>query len=276
MCYSFIFSLYKLQIARRVGDPNTPRPWSRYSIKKNDLLNENNESSKNSSLIGSRDQKSSSAFVKNLGNSENDDSKLSEFLQIMQPRSKSKLWANDTTNSMDLFEQDRKSPEKKTHQFKIKKNSSLPQVQLSDESDLAYKSSPKIKGSFKFKTEKSLEVAKDDAMSDMDYLKSRIKKNWLDSEIDDECDEDGACGSGDDHNDDNSPMDEDDQIVKSKVAQEYVKNIQPDEENITEEENSIVDNMCSENPAYDDEKRLAFETGRLFVRNLPYTTKYGK
>lgn len=273
MCYQFIFLLYKLQIARRVGDPNTPRPWSRYSTKKNDLLNGNNESSKNSSLIGSRGQKSASAFVKNLGSSDNNDSKLSEFLQIMQPRSKSKLWANDTTHSMDLFEQDRKSPKK---QVNIKKNSSLLQVQFSDESDLAYISSPKIKGSSKFMTDKSLEVAKDDAISDMDYIKSRIKKNWLDSENDDECNEDVDCVSGDDHNDDNSCMDGDDQIFKSKVAQKYVKNIQLDEEKITEEENSIVDNMGSENPAYDDEKRLAFETGRLFVRNLPYTTKYEK
>lgn len=239
-------------------------------------MNENNESSKNSSLIGSRGQKSSNVFVKNLGSSENNDSKLSEFLQIMQPRSKSKLWANDTTHSMDLFEQDRKSPEKETHQVKIKKNSSLLQVQLSDEAHLAYISSPKIKGSLKVLTDKSLDVAKDDAISDMDYLKSRIKNNWLDSEIDDDCDKDGDCGSGDDHDDDNSHMDGDDQIVNSKAAQEYVKNIQLDEENIKEVENSIVDNMGSENPAYDDEKRLAFETGRLFVRNLPYTTKYEK
>lgn len=238
-------------------------------------MKENNDSSKNSSPTGTRGQKSSSFFEKNLESSENNDSKLSEFLQIMQPRSKAKLWANDTTHSMDSFEQDRKSPEKETHQVKIKKNSSLMQVQLSDESELAHISSPKINGSIKLMTDESLEVAKDDVISDMDYLKSRIKKNWLDSEIDDECDEDGDCGSEYDHNDDNSHMDGDDQIVKSKDAQEYVKNIQLDEEIITEEEeNPIVDNTCSENPPYDDEKMLAFETGRLFVRNLPYTTKY--
>lgn len=237
-------------------------------------MKENNDSSKNSSLTGSRGQKSSSAFEKNLGSSENNDSKLIEFLQIMQPRSKAKLWANDTTHSMDLFEQDRKSPDKETNQVKIKENSSLMQVQLSDESELANISSPKIKGSMKFMADKSLEIAKDDVISDMDYLKSRIKKNWIDSEKDDDCDEDDDCGSEDDHNDDNSHMDGDDQIVKFKDAQEYVKNIQHDEENITEEENPIVDNMCSENPPYDDEKMLAFETGRLFVRNLPYTTKY--
>lgn len=237
-------------------------------------MKENNDCSKNSSLIGSRGQKSSSVFEKNLESSENNDSKLSEFLEIMQPRSKAKLWSNDTTHSMDSFEQDRKSPEKETHQVKLKKNSSLMQVQLSDESELAHISSPKINGSINLMTDKSFEVAKDDVISDMDYLKSRIKKNWLDSEIDDECDEDGDCGSEDDHNDDNSLMDGDDKIFKSKDAQEYVKNIQLDEENIIEEENPIVDNTCSENPPYDDEKMLAFETGRLFVRNLPYTTKY--
>ncbi|KAH0455838.1 hypothetical protein IEQ34_015870 [Dendrobium chrysotoxum] len=261
------------EIARRVGDPNTPRPWSRYSVKKNNLLKENSkESSKNSPLTTSKGQRSSSARVKNLGSSENSDPKLREFLQIMQPRSKAKLWTNDTIHSMDFSEQ--KSPEKETHQGKIKK-SSLLQAQLSDESDLADKSSPRslIKGSKKSPTDKSPQVAKDDVISDMDYLKSRIKKNWSDSEADDSFDEDADRGSGNDHNDGNSHMDVKDQIVKYEDSHEHAINAQLDEENI-DEENCDVDNVDRENPmtTYNDERSLALETGRLFVRNLPYTT----
>lgn len=258
------------ETARRVGDPNTPRPWSRYSVKKNDLLKENNkESSKNSSFTSSKGQKSSSAFV---NSSENNDPKLSEFLQIMQPRSKARLWANDTTHCMDFSEQDIKFPEKEAHQGKIKKNSSMVQAQLSDESVLAGESSPRslIKGSMKSMKDKSPANAKDDAISDMDYLKSRIKKNWSDSEVDDDCVEDGDQSSGDNHSDGNSLLDGEDHIVKH----EHFKDAKPDKENITEE-NSDVDDMDSENPIAtynDDDKRLALETGRLFVRNLPYTT----
>ncbi|KAI0498956.1 hypothetical protein KFK09_019854 [Dendrobium nobile] len=258
------------EIARRVGDPNTPRPWSRYSVMKNNLLKENSkESSKNSSLTTSKGQRSSSACVKNLGSSENSDPKLREFMQIMQPRSKAKLWTNDTIHSMDFSEQ--KSPEKETHQGKIKK-SPLLQAQLSDESDLADKSSPRsiIKGSKKSPTDKSPQVAKDDVISDMDYLKSRIKKNWSDSEADDSFDEDGDHGSGNGHNDVNSHMDVKNQIVKYEDSHEHA---QLDEDNI-DEENCDVDNMDRENPmtTYNDDRSLALETGRLFVRNLPYTT----
>ncbi|XP_020673203.1 multiple RNA-binding domain-containing protein 1 [Dendrobium catenatum] len=261
------------EIARRVGDPNTPRPWSRYSVMKNNLLKENSkESSKNSSLTTSKGQRSSSACVKNLGSSENSDSKLREFMQIMQPRSKAKLWTNDTIHSMDFSEQ--KSPEKETQQGKIKK-SSLLQAQLFDESDLADKSSPRslIKGSKKSPTDKSPQVAKDDVISDMDYLKSRIKKNWSDSEADGSFDEDGDHGSGNGHNDDNSHMDVKDQIVKYEDSHEHAINAQLAEENI-DEENCDVDNMDRENPmaTYNDDRSLALETGRLFVRNLPYTT----
>ncbi|KAL0912269.1 hypothetical protein M5K25_018231 [Dendrobium thyrsiflorum] len=261
------------EIARRVGDPNTPRPWSRYSAKKNDILKENSkDSSKNSSLTTSKGQRSSSAFVKNLESSENSDPKLREFMQIMQPRSKAKLWTNDTIHSMDFSEQ--KSPEKETHQGKIKK-SSLLQAPLSDESDLVDKSSPRslIKGSKKSPTDKSPQVAKDDVISDMDYLKSRIKKNWSDSEADDSFEEDGDRGSGNDHNDGNSHMDVKDQIDKYEDSHEHAINAQLDEENI-DEENCDVDNMDRENPmtTYNDDRSLALETGRLFIRNLPYTT----
>lgn len=178
-----------------------------------------------------------------------------------------------TTDCMYFSEQDIKFPEKGSHQGKIKKNSSMVQARLSDESDLDDESSPRslIKGSPKSMQEKSPADAKDDVISDMDYLKIRIKKNWSDSETDDDCVEEGDQGSGDNHNDGSSHMDGKDHIVKQGNAND----VQLYEENIAEE-NSDVDNMDSENPTYNDDKRLALETGRLFVRNLPYLTKYRK
>ncbi|KAK8940474.1 Polyadenylate-binding protein RBP47C' [Platanthera zijinensis] len=263
------------EIAKKVGDPNIPRSWSRYSVKKNDLPKENHKSQISHS--NSKGQSFSSA--KKLGNIENNDPKLSEFFQIMQPRAKTKLWANDTTTSTDILEKNGKPSEKDAHQDSLNNKTSQMRGQLYDranESERANTTTSKSakKVSFYHTTDESLEVAKENMISDMDYLNSRIKKNWSDSETDDEGDADGIRGIGDDHNTENSPMDGKDPSVKSDDAQKQISDDKVDAENDPYELISDVDNMDSGSPTtlYNDDKRLALETGRLFVRNLPYTT----
>ncbi|KAF8041940.1 hypothetical protein BT93_A0519 [Corymbia citriodora subsp. variegata] len=81
------------EIARKVGDPDIPRPWSRHSLKNKDEVAEGGEkvSGGDSTVVIAKGQK------KNLKKtSESNDPQLQEFLQVMQPRAKSKLWANDT------------------------------------------------------------------------------------------------------------------------------------------------------------------------------------
>ena len=84
------------QIARKVGDPNIPRPWSRHSLKKQEKSSEEGKEvpgSNSSKIANSKEKKKKEKNKKDDGN---DDPQLQEFLDVMQPRSKSKLWANDT------------------------------------------------------------------------------------------------------------------------------------------------------------------------------------
>ncbi|KAK6140463.1 hypothetical protein DH2020_025796 [Rehmannia glutinosa] len=83
------------EVARKVGDPEIPRPWSRYSLKKHQILSEEEKT-----LIGSKGSRGANANAngenyKCKKDDEYNDPKFQEFLQVMQPRSKSKLWAND-------------------------------------------------------------------------------------------------------------------------------------------------------------------------------------
>lgn len=63
-----------------------PRPWSRHSLKK-EVVN-NAQSKKDIGALNSSQAKTSDS--KDLS-----DPKLQEFLHVMQPRSKSKIWEND-------------------------------------------------------------------------------------------------------------------------------------------------------------------------------------
>ncbi|KAL3715478.1 hypothetical protein ACJRO7_007242 [Eucalyptus globulus] len=69
------------EIALEAGHPNIPQPWSRHSIKNKD------EAAKGGKRVLKKNLKKTS---------ESDDPQLQKFLQVMQPRTKSKLWANDT------------------------------------------------------------------------------------------------------------------------------------------------------------------------------------
>ncbi|CAH9138526.1 unnamed protein product [Cuscuta epithymum] len=82
------------EIAHKVGDPKISRPWSRYSLEKHEIL------SKRKISMGSEGSKGAQAHG---GTSRakkkdvlNDNPEFQEFLQVMQSRKKSKLWANDS------------------------------------------------------------------------------------------------------------------------------------------------------------------------------------
>ncbi|GLT73752.1 hypothetical protein SLA2020_455890 [Shorea laevis] len=88
----FAFIGITCEIACKVGDPNAPHPWSRCSSKKQDkVIDVGNKtpSAKSSSLVGTKGE------TRSVNNSKNDDPQLQEFLEVMQPRVKSKMWVND-------------------------------------------------------------------------------------------------------------------------------------------------------------------------------------
>lgn len=168
----------------------------------------------------------------------NEDPKLQEFLQIMQPRINSKLWANDSAGS-PLLDQNNKVSAKQT-QLKSK------QVDVAevDERELQKQTDEKSK------------LAHDEVISDMDYFKSRVKKDWSDSE----------SGDDDEDHDDNKSN------HSNQTRDVSVDKIE--EEGPVEADVEMINS--SENPpsSFEDEKQEDLETGRLFIRNLPYTATY--
>ncbi|CAH9145739.1 unnamed protein product [Cuscuta epithymum] len=140
------------EIARKLGDPNAPRPWSRHSIKKEEKL-----SAADMEITSSRNKKFKGLKEDNkhrIEESENDDPQLQEFLQVMRPRSKSKMWANDSTIALSLSDNKKSSEKKCQMQEETKANTSIVKID-----------------------------------PDVDYFKRRVK-DWSDSEGGEEDEED--------------------------------------------------------------------------------------
>lgn len=227
------------EIARKVGDPDIPRPWSRYSKKIEEKLSEdeNNVAGvKSLDVKGAKDEKKNKYNEK--GN-EIDDPRLQEFLQVMQPRAKSKLWENDSivVHTADLNgEVGKKASQGK----KEGKEKSVPvEVEID-------------KGNSDT-DEESNDLARDEAVSDMDYFRSRVKKELSDSE--------SESGGSDDENEnsDDESENSDESLQRGNVAQAEVA------------EDTHAEDLENPSSTFKDEKEEILETGRLFVRNLPYT-----
>ncbi|KAM1796214.1 hypothetical protein ACFX11_036476 [Malus domestica] len=164
------------EIARKVGDPEIPRPWSRHSKKKEGEGGGGEEKRKKEERGGGA--KSGSLEVED----ESGDVKLHEFLEVMQPRAKSKLWANDAVVApvAEKIGKSKKESEEKSGAEKIGKTK-----KESEQKSVLVDMEEAEKGA---KKNDKRNVAKDDVVSDMDYFKSRVKTEWSDSESSEEDD----------------------------------------------------------------------------------------
>ncbi|KAF5205644.1 Multiple rna-binding domain-containing protein, partial [Thalictrum thalictroides] len=227
------------ELARRIGDPNTPRPWSKYSAKKQEAaIGEKKESASGKSLSLSE---SKGELKKSKKSVDGSDPKLEEFLQVMKPRTRSKLWANDTVgNHMD---ENGESSLKETESQTSKKQSVLKQ-DISDEKESEFIETHSAK--------KPHNPARDEVISDVDYFKSRVKKQWSDSDSD-----------SDPENDKDAPSET---WVNENVHEVVVEDVHDEHK---EDPSQAIDE--EEEPIEKDEREQVLETGRLFVRNLPYT-----
>ncbi|EYU30293.1 hypothetical protein MIMGU_mgv1a0257881mg, partial [Erythranthe guttata] len=209
------------QIAQKVGDPNIPRPWSRHSLKKK----KENASEEEERLTGSEKEKTttsskvSTAVVpqgtskKSKKDEEIDDPKLQNFVLVMEHRSRSKLWANDTLAAPSLQQSkvatDNKFHMAEGHDGKLNGESVDLEEVKGDGNVLSEKQEP----------EKPNILVHDEFVSDMDYFKSRIKNKWSDSETSDsEGSSDGTDHSdGDDNDDCSDSQDKSNHDPKSEV-----------------------------------------------------------
>ncbi|KAF8102905.1 hypothetical protein N665_0190s0022 [Sinapis alba] len=230
-----------VEVARKVGDENAPRPWSRHSLKKEEKLNENGKKNK----TGKKEE-------------EVDDPLREEFLDVML-RGKSKIWSNDTSVAPSV----KVASKEKV----LVKKADEPVVSDGAERKDAKRSSDTEK------SKKKNVVAPTDDVSDLEYFKSRVKKNLSDSDSDSETgsdeaeaddDDDDGGGEADADGDDGDvrifPVDGDDDEAGG------VENDGDDDAMEVEEEDD--GNMAQDSKPDSDD---VLQTGRLFVRNLPYT-----
>uniref|UniRef100_A0A2P2MME7 Multiple RNA-binding domain-containing protein 1 isoform X1 n=2 Tax=Rhizophora mucronata TaxID=61149 RepID=A0A2P2MME7_RHIMU len=246
------------EIAHKVGDPNIPRPWSRYSQKmeqKKSIEGGNRIAAVQGLGLGDVEVERKN----NKKGHENDDPQLQEFLQVMQPRAKSKLWANDAVIASAADQSLTISNKEGSKEEDRKK--SVPVEVESNKSD-------------NHDAELFHDTVNDEIITDMDYFKSRVKKEWLDSESESSEDVDDDDVSNDNANDEDE--DKDSPSEKLDIKDDDDNGNYEDRENDDKEvdtkdsDGEILDPEVPSSTSRDDHDDVPV-TGRLFVRNLPYT-----
>ncbi|KAK3152124.1 hypothetical protein QOZ80_2BG0154710 [Eleusine coracana subsp. coracana] len=283
------------EAARKIGDPDAPRPWSRHSLKKpeNDSKDKANAGVVNALPKGSKGQ-GKPADVRDSKGSVANDPKFQEFLEVMQPRSKAKMWANDTAGTLPSTAKDGTVVTEASKRPQKNVPGSEEDTSSEDDSDKEM-----IDGSSSEDAAEELQInsKQDNDMTDMDFFKSKIKKNWSDSESDgeDSSDESNATNDSETSSDESSDADEKSQLVDLKGNLDKKNNVDndsnaehtgmqevedPDSKESEdlggiqkETKNSVGQGKEDDEAALvTDEKKLALETGRLFICNLPYAT----
>ncbi|WCJ41769.1 Multiple RNA-binding domain-containing protein 1 [Euphorbia peplus] len=245
------------EIARKLGDPDIPRPWSRHSKNKEQKGTESSDRTsgdKNLSIKAGKNVKKG-----NVDGMEDDDPQLQEFLQVMQPRVKSQMWANDALVAPVAPVSDHTGKDSKK-EIQAKRKDKEKSVAKLDEND-------------SHQDDKPINLAGDAVVSDMDYFKSRVKKDWSDS--------DSESSENIDENDDTSLESEPGEGFRDKQVKKSDQSVQNDIRGVAEVEvEEEVPSADSDGEILDPDDPLSsskvekdglFEADRLFVRNLPYT-----
>jgi multiple RNA-binding domain-containing protein 1 len=82
----------QVEVAKTIGDESIPRPWSKYSSGSSAFEKTQQKEEEKSKL-----SKEHQDFLKELGNDEEEDPQLKEFLEVMRPRQAAshRTWGND-------------------------------------------------------------------------------------------------------------------------------------------------------------------------------------
>jgi multiple RNA-binding domain-containing protein 1 len=191
------------------------------------------------------------------------DPKFREFMELMVP-AKQKFWSDGFFEDQDKLEGYRKDSEKALREDGDA-GSSDDEYQDLDESEDEEQEEESDKSGSESDSESESEsdkVANDDKVSDMDYFKSK-QSTWKDDEDDSEdSDSDDSESSSDDEQSQSSDASEDEEKSSDSDDSDEPDTLEEEEKNAAEPESKDV------NAA--DMEALS-ETGRIFVRNLPYT-----
>ncbi|KAF9112073.1 hypothetical protein BGX27_004022 [Mortierella sp. AM989] len=256
--------------AKEIGDDSLPRAWSQHTIgtsahaRKMGVERQKKEATETAlKLKNAKDAdtelKKKQEHLAKLYQAENDP-KLKEYLEVMQPRATTKTWANDDAVELNTEKvgHDRvgNKTKAKAQVMAIKNRKpggegllvTQTKITFEDSDDELYDNLPSSKPESESKAEEDVlmsepkedELVNNSEVSDLDWLKSRMIKK-----------------SDEDSMEKVKPEEkmEIEKTPSSKIAQEP-----PNRPVIisAEEEEEIAKNLIA-------------DTGRLFVRNLPYT-----
>ena len=276
-------SRVEVQYARSVHSAQIPRPWSKYSA--GSSANKEKETIKSGHggkgeaeadgegerWIGAREAKK---LAKQKARELHDprykaeqlmkvDPKFREFMELMVP-AKQKFWSDGFFEDQDKLEGYRKDSEKALREDGDA-GSSDDEYQDLDESEDEEQEEESDKSGSESDSESESEsdkVANDDKVSDMDYFKSK-QSTWKDDEDDSEdSDSDDSESSSDDEQSQSPDASDDEEKSSDSDASDDPDTLEKEETDAAEPESKDV------NAA--DMEALS-ETGRIFVRNLPYT-----
>lgn len=250
-------SKLSVEIAKKVGDP-TLAPTSSLSKRK---LEKKLESAKEIVKKPKIEKREKKTIV------ELDRSKM-EFFDVMKSRGKAKFWGNDDGSDGNQLAQESKF--------------------LGSSSDIIEDSNHVTSGSSSEESEDEMDiadVAKDNAISDMDYLKSKMKSSIVDSDDDeensndmDENDNEGIFKSkstgpsrdkGNDKNVKNTTK-SDKNSKNTTKSDNNGKNVDSNQDSLSDTINSDT-NDVNDSKKQEDNEEDEMDDSRIFIRNLPFS-----
>ncbi|CAG8486980.1 1639_t:CDS:10, partial [Paraglomus occultum] len=277
-----------VQFAIPVDDQSLPRPWSAHSV--GSSAYKRRHVTENTQPVKSETTKQHGGNSKSDKVSVTEDKKLKEYLEVMQPRSTSKVWANDDSMTLTGAED---------MVVKVGKEDELYEDLPKNKSNHAPRAKRKIPEDVNDNVEQeqdddehsnndimdSGETNKDLSLSDMDWLKSKMRRKLdLDEKEGDDVSESSSEGASvlsengsnhssasdqaDGYSDSSERVDND--IVNADARANMAKNDRSQEIIENSSKATTSNEMTVQTEQNVPAEETIAETGRLFIRNLPY------
>ena len=304
-----------VELARPIGDASMPRPWSKYSAGSSGFQKRAGPAQPSAPQPASEEAKLSNRaevhteldrklrLMSSLYGADAasqlalQSEKLEEYLDVMQPRSQSRTWANDQTAKNEDQKIVGKGGRAKAEVLAVKNKKpggdgllvTRSKVTFDDDSEGSdgeyqdFGKAPAEEAEEKDdEEEEQPTLARDAEVSDMDYFRSKMSKNL---DLAEEEEDEEADADGEDDEEEEGPLDPEKElerihaqrsgqfvspapIEKPKPASDAMDLLADDEE---EAPAPAPAPKPTTGPKLPPPAELAADTGRLFVRNLTYS-----
>ncbi|GAM25520.1 hypothetical protein SAMD00019534_086950 [Acytostelium subglobosum LB1] len=273
MLHGSFLDTSKITVEMAVGNEQAARPWSKYSAGSS-AYNKLHEADKNKQLQELAKQKKG----KGKGDEddlENDD-EYKKFKGLMQPRSTKNLWSNEDNDTLKSDQPATLPKSKRRIEHDYKKNKDLVMFDddvkgdgaaKGDDDDDLYEDMPSAQKQDKQDSEQGNTIAKDSAVSDLDWFKSKLQK-------DDGDDNDNEDDEEQEDYEQEEEVEEEDEEDKDEEMKEEEQDEDEEEEEVEEKKVTTFKESKFEfesDYSRPDDQEDVGESGRLFLRNLSFT-----